>query len=68
LTETDVIRLDGRHDWGRFSTIDQVMRKERWSREQVWQAVRDGAYVAYRQRSGQLWQWRLRRSSRRTDV
>jgi hypothetical protein len=30
--------------------------------------VRDGAYVAYRQRSGQLWQWRLRRSSRRTDV
>jgi len=63
LTETDVIRLDGRHDWGRLSTINQVMRKERWSREQVWQAVRDGAYIAYRQRSGQLWQWRLRRSS-----
>ena len=68
LTETDVIRLDGRHDWGRFSTINQVMRKEHWSREQVWQAVRDGAYIAYRQRSGQLWQWRLRRSSHRTDV
>jgi hypothetical protein len=63
-----MVRLDGQHDWGRFSTINQVMRKERWSREQVWQAVRDGAYLAYRQRSGQLWQWRLRRSSRRTDV
>jgi DNA invertase Pin-like site-specific DNA recombinase len=68
LTEADMVRLDGQRDWGRFSTINQVMRKERWSREQVWQAVRDGAYVAYRQRSGQLWQWRLRRSSRRTDV
>jgi DNA invertase Pin-like site-specific DNA recombinase len=68
LTEADMVRLDGQRDWGRFSTINQVMRKERWSREQVWQAVRDGAYLAYRQRSGQLWQWRLRRSSRRTDV
>jgi hypothetical protein len=63
LTEADMIRLDGRHDWHRLSTIDQVMRKERWSREQVWQAVRNSTDVAYRQRSGQLWQWRLRRNS-----
>jgi hypothetical protein len=63
LTEEDLFRLDGRHDWHRFSSIDQVMRKQRWSRERVWQAVRDGAYVAYRHRSGQHWEWRLRRSS-----
>jgi DNA invertase Pin-like site-specific DNA recombinase len=68
LTEADLVRLDGQHDWRRFATISQVMRKERWSREQVWQAVRNGTYVAYRQRCGQLWQWRLRRSSGRTDV
>jgi DNA invertase Pin-like site-specific DNA recombinase len=63
LTEADMIRLDGQHDWRRFSTINQVMRKERWSREHVWQAVRNGTYVAYRQRSGQHWEWRLRRNS-----
>jgi hypothetical protein len=68
LTEADMIRLGGQHDWRRLSTINQVMRRERWSREQVWQAVRNGTYVAYRQRSGQHWEWRLRRSSRRTDV
>jgi DNA invertase Pin-like site-specific DNA recombinase len=62
LTEADLIRLDGRHDWRRLSTIDEVMHKQCWSREQVWQAVRDGAYVAYRHRSGQHWEWRLRRS------
>jgi DNA invertase Pin-like site-specific DNA recombinase len=63
LTVADTIRLDGRHDWHRLSTINQVMRKERWSREHVWQAVRNGTYVAYRQRSGQHWEWRLRRNS-----
>jgi len=46
LNEADMIRLAGRHDWSRYSTINQVMRRHRWSREQVWQAVRDGVYVA----------------------
>jgi DNA invertase Pin-like site-specific DNA recombinase len=63
LTEADMIRLDGRHDWRRLPTIDQVGHKQGWSREQVWQAVRDGTYAAYRYRSGQHWEWRLRRSS-----
>jgi hypothetical protein len=63
LTEADILRLDGRHDWSRFPTVHQVMHRHHWSREQVWQAVRDGAYIAYPQRSGQLWQWRLRRNS-----
>jgi DNA invertase Pin-like site-specific DNA recombinase len=64
LTQADVIRLDGRHDWHRFSTINRVMTNEHWTREQVWQAVREGTYVAYRHRAGQHWEWRLRRRRR----
>jgi len=64
LTEADVIRLDGRHNWHRFSTINRVMTNEHWTREQVWDAVRDGTYVAYRHRAGQHWEWRLRRRRR----
>ena len=61
LTEADVIRLDGQHDWHRFSTINRVMSNEQWTREQVWDAVRDGTYVAYRHRAGRHTEWRLRR-------
>ena len=64
LTDADIIRLDGRHDWSRFSTINEVMWKQHWSREQVWESVRDGTYMAYRQRSGEHWEWRLRRRRR----
>jgi hypothetical protein len=63
LSEADVARLDGRHDWSRFPTVRQVMCKQGWSREQAWQAVRAGSYIAYRQANGQQWEWRLRRSS-----
>ena len=61
LTEVDVRRLDGQRDWHRLSTIHRVMINEQWTREQVWDAVRDGTYVAYRHRAGQHWEWRLRR-------
>lgn len=59
VTDADVARLDGRHDWSRFPTARQVMRERGWSREQVWQAVRAGAYRAYRHPAGQQWHWRL---------
>jgi len=61
LSEADVIRLDGRHDWHRFSAVNRVMSNEHWNREQVWESVRDGICVAYRHRAGQHWEWRLRR-------
>jgi len=61
LTEADVIRLDGQHDWHRFSTINRVMSNEQWTRELVWAAVRAGTYVAYRHRAGRHTEWRLRR-------
>ena len=61
MTEADVIRLDGQHDWHRFSTINRVMSNEQWTRELVWAAVRAGTYVAYRHRAGRHTEWRLRR-------
>jgi DNA invertase Pin-like site-specific DNA recombinase len=60
LTEADVARLRGERNWSRFPTVRQLMRKQGWSCQQVWEAVRTGAYVAYRQRAGQHWEWRLR--------
>jgi hypothetical protein len=35
------------------------MRKRRWTRDQVWQAVRSGSYLAYRHTAGRHWEWRL---------
>src|SRR5262244_1073997 len=48
----------------RFSTMNRVMTNEHWTREQVWDAVREGTYEAYRHRAGQHWEWRLRRRRR----
>ena len=59
LTEADVARLDGQHDWSQFPTVRQVMGQQGWSREEVWAQVRAGAYVAYRHPSGGRWEWRL---------
>src|SRR4030081_3507814 len=39
-----------------LSTINRVMSTEQWTRDQVWDAVRDGTYVAYRHRAGQHWE------------
>ena len=67
LTETDIDRLDGKHDWSRFPTVRQVMRERGLSREEVWNLIRAGACVACRQRVGQSWEWRLRPASDRTE-
>ncbi len=62
LTEADAARLRGQRNWSRFPTVRQLMRERNWSCQQVWEAVRAGSYVAYRQRAGQHWEWRLRAS------
>ncbi len=61
LTDADRRRLDGQQDWSQFPTVRQVMRQRGWSREEVWEAVRAGSYVAYRHAIGRRWEWRLRR-------
>lgn len=59
LTDDDMARLDGEHDWSQFPTVRQVMKKENLVREMVWDLVRKGQYVAYRHRVGQSSEWRL---------
>jgi hypothetical protein len=59
LTEADMARLDGKHDWSQFPTVRQVIRQRGCTRDAVWTMVREGQYVAYRQAAGQCWEWRL---------
>lgn len=59
LTEADMARLDGKHDWSQFPTVRQVMGHLGCTRAAVWAMVRAGQYVAYRQAAGQCWEWRL---------
>lgn len=60
FTEEDRVRLDGRHDWRHFPTVREVMQQHACSRDAVWELVRRGTYVPYRQAVGQHWEWRLR--------
>lgn len=60
LTDEDVARLDGQRDWSGWLTVRQVMRHTGLSRQAVWDEVRRGAFVAYRHRTPQSWEWRLR--------
>lgn len=59
LSEQDQARLDGRHDWSCFPSVREVMQANGQSREQVWEMVRAGGYIAYRQAAGSRWEWRL---------
>jgi hypothetical protein len=70
LTDADLARLDGRHDWRRFPTVRQVMRERGWSRAEAWAHVRAGEYLAYRHRTstGQHWEWRLQALAPTTPV
>lgn len=59
LSEADVARLDGQHDWSCFPAVREVMRATGLGREAVWAEVRAGKYVAYRHPVGRCWEWRL---------
>jgi hypothetical protein len=61
LTEADLARLDGLHDWSQFPTVREVMRDRGGDREAIWDRVRSGEYRAYRHLRGQRWEWRLQR-------
>jgi len=60
LSVEDRDRLDGKHDWSMLPTVREIARERTCRPEDVWAAVRGGEYLAYRHRSGQTWQWRLR--------
>jgi DNA invertase Pin-like site-specific DNA recombinase len=59
LDEADRARLDGARDWSQFPRVRQVMLEQGLSRAEVWDAVRAGAYRAYRHSLGARWEWRL---------
>jgi len=59
LTQDDLARLDGQHDWSHFPSVREMMRRRGLSREAAWALVRSGKHVAYRHATGQRWEWRL---------
>ena len=61
LTDADVARLDGSATPSGLTGIADVMRQDQITREEVWDRVRAGRYIAYRVRHGlEGWQWGLR--------
>jgi hypothetical protein len=61
LTDADVARLDGSATPSGLTGIADVMRQDQITREEVWDRVRAGRYVAYRVRHGlEGSQWGLR--------
>jgi hypothetical protein len=63
LTEAAIARLDGSSTATGLPTLSEVMAIEQLAREEVWDRVRAGCYVAHRFRRGPLeWEWRLERA------
>ena len=60
VTESDIERLNGSLNCHELPTVANLMSQLHLSREQVWDLVRSGKYVAYRARLGKNWQWRLK--------
>jgi DNA invertase Pin-like site-specific DNA recombinase len=60
LTDEDIARLDGWTDWGSLPTVNEVARQHGWTRNAVWDLVRQGVFVPHRQHLGLSWEWRLK--------
>ena len=60
VTEADLARLDGSMDYAHLPTITEVMMEKDLTRDEVWELVRTGQFVAYRSRYGGNWEWRLK--------
>lgn len=62
LGEDDLARLDGSSAVGPIlPRLEQVMRSEGLSRDEIWDRVRHGAYRAFRVAHGSCWAWHLQR-------
>jgi hypothetical protein len=60
LSEDDLARLDGSSALGPdLPSLEQVMRRERLTRDAVWEHVRQGECRAFRVAHGQGWAWHL---------
>jgi DNA invertase Pin-like site-specific DNA recombinase len=61
LTDADLARLTGRTNSSHLPRITDVVDTRGCTREEVWELVRTGAYIAHRRPVGQAWEWRLER-------
>lgn len=59
FTNEDIIRLNGSGDWSHLPTLRTVAQLNNCTAKDIWERVRQGQYVPYRQRLGQSWEWRL---------
>lgn len=59
VSEADICRLNGSAECGKLLTITEIMTQRQLTRDQIWNLVQDGHYIAYRARRGQCWEWRL---------
>jgi DNA invertase Pin-like site-specific DNA recombinase len=59
VSGVDISRLNGSAECGNLLTITDIMTQRQLTRDEVWNLVRAGHYIAYRARRGQSWEWRL---------
>jgi DNA invertase Pin-like site-specific DNA recombinase len=76
LNGDDLTRLDGSSPTAlRLPSFAETQRRERLTRDALWDRVRRGEYRAFRVRHGKVWQWHLQqapglgvgRDNKRTD-
>lgn len=60
LTDEDIVRLNGAADWTHLPTVKTVAQQNGCTRDEIWDRIRQGCFVPYRQRLGQSWEWRLK--------
>jgi hypothetical protein len=62
VDESDLARLEGSETYDKLPRITDIMEAKQLTREEVWQLVKDGVYIAYRARLGCNYEWRLQES------
>lgn len=60
VDDCDLARLKGMMTYDHLPCLADIMEEKQLTREEVWQSVKDGVYIAYRARYGGNWEWRLR--------
>lgn len=67
LTDADLARLTGRTECSHLPRITDLMELRSCGRDEVWDLVRAGEYIAHRRPVGQSWEWRLEQNGASTE-
>ncbi|MDX1521324.1 MAG: recombinase zinc beta ribbon domain-containing protein, partial [Anaerolineae bacterium] len=59
VDDHDLTRLDGSLQCDHLPTFLEIMKQHQLTRDEIWDLVREGHYIAYRVKLGKNWQWRL---------